>query len=421
MFTLKKFQQQLAHLTDSQKFLVAYSGGMDSHLLLYCLTKIKTVETHSNASPNHASPDKIKVRAVHVHHNLSPNADMWVQHCQKECAKLGVELLVQYVDARLQTESKHSPESIARELRYQALSDLLQPDECLVTAHHADDQAETMLLQMFRGAGVKGLAAMPGIKGFGKSTQARPLLSFTRQGLHAYAVQESLRWIEDESNENIGFDRNYVRHKLLPEILERWPSAFKTIGRSADNCAEAIELIEILAAQDLENVQGSKPNTLAISKLLKLDDARQKNVLRFWLEKLNFSLPSKKKLQHIQRDVLNCRQDAMPLVAWQDVEIRRFRDDLYAMPPLESFDANAKLVWDGESVLLLPGNLGVLKPELLVEHNITINQGDKLHVCFRSAITGAKCKKKMQELDVPPWMRDRVPILCCDDQLIFLI
>ncbi len=417
MFTLEKFQQQLMHLTDAQKFLVAYSGGMDSHLLLYCLTIIKTVETHSNASLK-----KIKIRAVHVHHNLSPNADIWVQHCQKECAKLGVELLVQYVDAKPQAGNKHSPESIARDLRYRALSDLLQPDECLVTAHHADDQAETMLLQMFRGAGVKGLAAMPGIKSFGQSTQARPFLNFTRQELHAYAAQANLHWIEDESNENIGFDRNYVRHKLLPEILARWPSVFKTIGRSAENCAEAIELIEILAAQDLENMQGSQSNTLAISKLLELDDVCQKNVLRFWLEKLNLPLPSKKKLQHIQRDVLHCRQDAMPLVTWQGVEIRRFRDDLYAMSPLELFDANTKLVWDGKSVLSLPGNLGVLKPKLLAEHNISINQGAKLYVCFRPAIIGVKFKRKMQELDVPPWMRDRVPVLCCDDeQLIFLV
>jgi tRNA(Ile)-lysidine synthase len=315
MFNLEKLRNNLLRLTHSNKLLVAYSGGMDSHVLLHSLQSLN-----------------FELRAVHIHHGLSENADLWVEHCHKVCVDLEIEFIVKYINIKI---GKHSPEAIARELRYDEFKKLLSKGECLVTAHHADDQVETLLLQLFRGSGPKGLAAMPERKGFTHGDLLRPLLEFSRAELHQYAQQNNLKWIEDESNENIGIDRNFVRHKLMPLIKKKWPGTLKTLSRSAEHCAEAGELLVILAEQDYANIQGSKPNTLSIRKLLALNPARQNNVIRYWLHKLNFPTPSSIKLKHIKTDILNCRIDANPVVNWPGTEIRRYRDDLYVMLPLK--------------------------------------------------------------------------------------
>ncbi len=315
MFNLEKLRNNLQRLTQNNKLLVAYSGGMDSHVLLHSLKYLN-----------------YELRAVHIHHGLSKNADSWVEHCRTVCADLQIEFIVRYVKV---IPGKHSPEAIARELRYKEFAKLLDKSECLVTAHHADDQAETLLLQLFRGSGPKGLAAMPEHKGFMHGSLLRPLLEFSRADLHQYAQQNNLQWIEDESNENIGIDRNFVRHKLMPIIKEKWPGIIKTLSRSAEHCAEADELLAVLAGQDYINIKGSKPNILSIKKLLALSSARQNNVIRYWLHKLDFPTPSSIKLKHIKNDVLNCRIDANPIVNWPGAEIRRYRDDLYVMSPLK--------------------------------------------------------------------------------------
>jgi tRNA(Ile)-lysidine synthase len=234
------------------------------------------------------------------------------------------------VNVRTKLDKKHSPEAVARDLRYQELAQLLDKDECVLTAHHADDQAETVLLQLFRGSGTKGLAAMPEHKGFMQGALIRPLLGFTRAELRQYAVQNHLNWIEDESNENIGIERNFVRHKLMPIIKDHWPGIVTTLGRVAEHCAEASELSTALAAQDYAKVLGSEPDTLSIKNLLTLSNARQANVIRYWLHKLNLPTPSSIKLKHIQTDVLYCRKEANPVVHWHGAEVRRYRDDLYA-------------------------------------------------------------------------------------------
>jgi tRNA(Ile)-lysidine synthase len=317
MFDPIALHKKLIKLTANKKFLIAYSGGMDSHVLLH------SMQQHP----------EFQLRAVHVHHGLSKNADQWVEHCRKICSDLNIEFIVKYISVK--PSKKHSPEALARELRYQEFAQLLQKDECLLTAHHANDQAETLLLQMFRGSGPKGLAAMPEHKGFMSGSLIRPLLEFSRADLHTYAIQNNLNWIEDESNENIGLDRNFIRHKLMPIIKQKWLGILKTLSRVADHCASASELLTILAEQDYAKIQGSKPNTLSIKKLLQLNSAGQNNVIRYWLHKLDFPTPTSIKLEHIKTDVLLCRADANPIVHWPGVEIRRYRDDLYAMLPIK--------------------------------------------------------------------------------------
>lgn len=378
-------------LLQYKKFLIAYSGGMDSHVLLYDLCQLRRQHP------------ELQLRAVHVHHGLSDNADAWVEHCRKICAELQIEFIVKYVDVK-NNKGKHSLEAIARKLRYQEFAKLLQADECLVTAHHADDQAETVLLQMFRGAGVNGLAAMPKIK----DQFFRPLLKYSRAELQQYAEENKLQWIEDESNENTGFERNFVRHKLLPEIKNRWPGITTVLGRVAENCGEALELLEQVADQDYDSIKGTTNNTLNISKLLQLNIPRQNNLIRHWLKELKLPIPRHIKLQHIRTDVLHCREDANPVVHWRGAEVRRYRDELYAMEPLPEFDS--------EKIIAELRQSGVLKQ---YGDNVTIQfrtKGERVKVKDRQG--HHQLKKLLQEKGVLPWLRDRVPLVFQNDELV---
>ncbi len=415
MFNCDKLYKKIFELTRHSKFLIAYSGGMDSHVLLRSLVTLR--KQHP----------ELQLRSVHVHHGLSSNADMWVEHCRRICTDLNVEFIVKYVEAK--SSNKHSPEAVARELRYQEFANLLMEDECLLTAHHADDQAETLLLQLFRGSGTRGLAAMPEHKGFVLGTLVRPLLEFSRQELYEYALQNDLSWIEDESNENIGYNRNFIRHQLLPIIKNKWPGILKTLARVSNHCANASELLSVLAKQDYVKVYGSKPNTLSIKKLLRLDAARQSNIIRYWLHKLDLPTPTHVKIQHIIKDILHCRRDATPIVHWQDVEARRYRDDLYAFKPLKKHDADIILVWDITKPLKLPADLGMLHPNVLKDHGIDLVNAKNITVRFRQGSERCKIrgregahelKKIFQENNIPPWQRDRVPLIYRDNELIFI-
>jgi tRNA(Ile)-lysidine synthase len=328
MLTANSLARKITEFTDKNKFLIAYSGGMDSHVLLHCMHEIQLKNP------------KIKIRAIHIHHDLSINADSWVKHCRTICEKLNIEFIVKFINIKYKIKYKHSLEALARDARYQEFSRIITTDEALLTAHHADDQAETVLLQLFRGSGPKGLAAMPMRRGLALGTLLRPLLEFKRADLYNYARQNNLHWVEDESNENIGYDRNFVRHKLMPIITERWPSIADVLGRTAKHCAAADNLLNILAQQDYLLASGSKENTLSISKLLELTLAQQNNLIRYWLQKLELPMPSSIKLQHVITDVLHCRSDAQPVVHWKDAEVRRYRDDLYAMKPLPAISTD---------------------------------------------------------------------------------
>ena len=416
MFNCDELYKKIFKLTRHHEFLIAYSGGMDSHVLLHSLVMLR--KRHP----------ELQLRSVHVHHGLSSNADLWVEHCRRICTDLNVEFIVRYVKAK--SRNKRSPEAVARKLRYQEFANLLTKDECLLTAHHADDQAETLLLQLFRGSGTKGLAAMPEHKGFMLGTLVRPLLEFSRQELYEYAKQNNLNWIEDESNENIGYDRNFIRHQLLPIVKKRWSSILKTLARVAEHCANASELLSVLAEQDYVKVCGSKPNTLSIKKLLQLDTARQSNIIRYWLHKLNLPTPTSIKMQHIIKDILHCRIDATPVVHWQYAEVRRYRDDLYAFKPLEKYDTSMILVWDITKPLKLPADLGMLHPDILKDHEIDLVTAKNITVRFRQGgerfkiegRTGThELKKIFQENGIPPWQRDRVPLIYQDNELVAFI
>jgi len=410
--------QQLIQLNIPSRILVAYSGGVDSHVLLHALANL-----HSNLP-------ELQIRVIHVDHRLSPNSQDWAHHCQKICQQLGVEFILSHIPKDAYIAGK-SLEAVARDFRYQAFATLLEPGECLMTGHNQDDQAETLLLQLFRGAGVKGLAAMPVLVAFKNGLFARPMLGISRSIIKNYAEHERLQWIEDESNLSINFDRNYLRQHIFPSLSARWPAIQKVVARTATHCAESAELLDELAQQDLAVCVGSVSGTLAVSSIKKLSIVRQKNLLRYWLRTHNLPVPSTIKLQHIQTDILNCRSDAVPLVAWEGCQVRRFQNDIYAMSPLQPHDNKQFIFWDIRAPLVLPSGLGILtaKPSAAMS-NVQLTENTKVIVKFRcggerfhpEGRSGSHpLKKLLQEWQVPPWQRERIPLIYVENELIAVV
>lgn len=396
---------------DFGEVFIAFSGGLDSQVLLHLCAVIKQINP------------KLKLTAIHINHNLSKNAKKWDEHCKKICQELKVEYISRDIDVKgaLTKKNKKSLEALAREMRYKIFAAILPKNAVLFTAHHADDLAETVLLQLFRGAGPKGLAAISANMPFANGMIVRPLLQFTRAEILEYAIANDLKWMEDESNQDEIFARNYIRHKIMPMIKMHWPGVTHAIARSALHCAETDDLLKILAADDLLKVKGDHPNTLLVSKLLEFDEKRQKNILRFWLHQLNLALPSTAKMEQILKTVLHSRYDAMPLVHWDDVEIRRFQDAIYAMPTLSLHDPMLILTWDLQQPLKLPNNLGILSAKFFNHHNCQIKT---VIVKFRQG--GEKCdsrllKKIFQEQKIPSWQRNRIPLIYVADKLMQVV
>ena len=392
--------------------MIAFSGGIDSHVLLHSIVGLKT----ELMAP---------VSAVHVNHGLSSNAGSWARHNREICATLGLELAVIEVDARC--PPGESPEAWARRKRYAALAEHIGTGRILLTAHHKDDQAETLLLQLFRGAGPAGLSAMPVTQTFSLGWHCRPLLDFSRLELQRYALQFGLQWIEDESNQDTGFDRNHIRHQLLPVIKRHWPGVITTLSRAAHHQAEAAELQDQLARLDLAMIaEGDSLAKLNTTALKSLTLSRQKNVLRYWLHMLQLPLPDAGQIHHIIDDVINSGPGATPCVAWPGAEVRRYRQYLYAMMPLSKHNPEQIISWDLERPLMITHGRLVARigqgPGL--KANCCSNK--RVEIRYRSGgetIQPAgreyhhELKKLLQDQGVPPWLRDRIPLLYIDGSL----
>lgn len=389
------------------RYVVAYSGGLDSHVLLHALSRLG-----------------IELAAVHVHHGLSPNAELWAEHCQAQCAALGVPCRV--VRVEVARDAGKGIEAAARSARYAALEQVLGEGEMLLTAHHQDDQAETLLLMLLRGAGVAGLAAMPAVRACGRGRLARPLLGLPRSALHLYAQRHGLSWVDDESNFDTSLDRNYLRHELLPLLRRRWPAAERALARSAAHLAEAGELLAELAAADLGAAGGHRPGTLSVEALQALTPPRRRNLLRHWLRCRGLPLPDTRHLQRIEQEVLPARPDAEPRVCWPGAEVRRYRDDLYALPPLTPPPAT-ELAWpQPEPLVLADGRTLTMRACTGQGLSAARCAGARVTVRFRAG--GERCtpagrghthelRKLFQEAGVPGWERERVPLLFVDGML----
>jgi len=383
-------------------FLVAYSGGLDSHVLLHLISQL---------------PD-YHVRAMHVHHGLQEEANYWVYHCQNICNDLDVSLEVKYLS--LNIGRGESLEDVARKGRYLALKQALKADEILITAHHQNDQAETLLLQLFRGAGIQGLASMPEVNDIGLNKHARPLLSQSRAELEMYAEDFNLDFIEDPSNKDTRFDRNFLRQKLFPTLRGRWKGIDKTLSRAARIQGETKKILDELAEQDLQLCDPDRNNTLSIKVLLQLSYPRQKLLIRYWIMKSGFSHPSEKKLEHIFSDVINARKEAQPLVKWKGIELRRFKNQLYIMPTLSEHDTKQSFDWNVAAPLEIKSLGLTLKPSILKLDDpvvtVRFRQGGERIFIPERGVT-VSLKNLFNEREVPPWLRSRTPLIYVNDVL----
>ena len=308
----------IAAIQHKQRFIVAYSGGLDSHALLYWL-----VQHRSCVYP-------LPLSAVYVDHGLQPQSAHWGQHCARICQALNVPF--QTVKVNAQPQPRESPEQAARRARYKGFESILSAGSVLLSAQHKDDQAETLLLQLMRGAGPQGLAAMPWSKPLGPGVLLRPLLHTDRAAILAYAQAQGLQWIEDPSNQDRHFDRNFIRHEVLPLLKQRWPSAPSSLSRSAELCAQAVEINRSVSDDDITFCSDGSKKPLRLSRLRTLPLSRQQHALRRWLQRLELPLPSRAQLQQAIAAVQSSGK-GQPLIRWRGAEVRCFRDRIYALPP----------------------------------------------------------------------------------------
>jgi tRNA(Ile)-lysidine synthase len=394
------------------RYLVAFSGGLDSTVLLHALV---------NSMSAHQRP----MLAVHIDHGLQADSGRWAQQCRDTAAEYGVEFHSERVAVDIR--GGQGVEAAAREARYAALAELLLPGDWLLSAHHREDQAETLLLNLLRGSGPAGLAGIAALRRFARGWLARPLLSVSQQALRDYAARHKLQWIDDPSNQDYAFDRNFLRHEVLPGIESRWPGAAKRLYRSSLVASESAALLRELGAIDAR-LLGDRPDRLDLAALRSLPLPRQRNVLRYVLRAIGLSMPSAAQLQRLLDEVVGAREDAEPLLRWPGLEIRRYREHLYLLVPEQAVPAMTTLEWSGESRLelgdgsgflsLRPGAAVGLDPEL-IQRGLRIRYrqgGERIKLLDQSHTKSLK--NLLQEEGIVPWMRNRLPLVYAGDDLV---
>ncbi|WP_133137403.1 tRNA lysidine(34) synthetase TilS [Legionella rowbothamii] len=397
-----------ARLNQFEKLVIGFSGGLDSTVLLHALA------SHSFLYP--------KLLAVHINHGISSNALSWQQHCEQFCGNLGIN----FISETVQFDRSANIEEGARVARYAVFSALLTEKDCLVLGHHQDDQAETVLLQLLRGAGVDGLAAMAELGVLGKAAIARPFLNTSRVQLEEYAEYQQLSWIDDESNQDISYSRNYLRQKILPLLTDKWPGAGGNIARTALHCQQAKSNLDALALQDCPELS-SASDSLCITPLLQLDFARSVNVLRTWLKKRQIQAPSTALLHRMIDELIFARIDAIPQINWDGVVVRRYHQYLYldkkdtpCLPNYSEwveFPSPLMLGIDGFCVIAEPAKQGLVVPPK-AKISIRFRQGGETFFLHGQT---KQLKKLFQEWNVPPWQRERTPLLYINDELAAVV
>jgi len=377
--------------------LVGFSGGMDSMVLLHLFASDPA--------------SRGRLRAIHVDHGLHPDAGRWSARCQATCTALAVPLTT--VGVQVDGDAGRGPEGAARMARHAAFEAALHDDEVLVLAHHRDDQAETFLLRALRASGPDGLAAMRPWRRFGRGWLWRPLLETPRADLLAYARQHGLHWIEDPGNADGTFDRNFLRHQVLPLMRERWPNVDAAFARSAELSAEASVL---LAAEDLlalDRVRTSDPHVLEVTLVEALPSARRARVLRRWIETLGLPPLPARGVAAIESDLLHAAPDGVPAFAWSGAVVRRWRNTLHAERHRAPLPAAWQSQWDGRRALPLPdGAILQLRGCDGFDEPVQVGArrgGERIRLAGRSH--SHALKHVLQDLGIPPWQRVHLPLL----------
>lgn len=376
----------LAALNADAIYRVAYSGGRDSSVLLHALARLRP---------------ELALEVMHVNHAIHPQAAAWAEHARAFCAQLGLALTVRQVPV---SPPRANLEAWAREQRYALLAQDLTSRHVVLTAHHRDDQVETLLLNLLRGSGVDGLSAMPAARPLGEGQLQRPLLHLGADSIAAYAQAQQLRFVDDPANASLQHDRNFLRHQIMPRLLERFPQASDNIARSAS----------LLSQQRQPLLQGTAA-PLRLSELREQSAAERNQMLRVWLRSQGFAAPRFRMLEELWRQMIDAAPDAQPVVCWPGVELRRYRDRLFAMRPLgvppqlswevpragvRAWPAGGRLQWRVDS----DGPVRITSP-----------QGAEI---LRQGGMHRRLKNLYQNAGVPPWQRVREPLLWLGDELL---
>ncbi|MEO6974586.1 MAG: tRNA lysidine(34) synthetase TilS [Gallionella sp.] len=440
-YLIERVAAQIAPLLPAHRtILVGLSGGVDSVVLLHLLHLL-------------AARYSWQLSALHVHHGISRNADAWERFCANLCYRLQIPLRVEHVD--ITPLRSHGIEAAARKLRLAAL--YRQPCDCIALAHHADDQAETLLLQLLRGAGVRGASAMPvlitsdlsarGLSRMASSSISlskrpvlarhagspdllRPLLHCSRQVILDYAVAHGLQWIEDESNSDDHYPRNYLRHRVMPLLDRHFPAYRDTLGRSAQHFAEANDLLDELAVQDAG--QAMDGNAMELEVLRELSPARARNLLRYFLHVQGAIMPQSAHLEEMLRQLCDAREDAAVNVRCGDHQVRRYRDKVYLLPVATEFDRDFVLPWRGEDVLDWPPLATRLHFSYATGKGISMQKLQRGPLTLRlrkgsetlrphPAAANRTLKNLLQQYHIPPWQRERLPLLFCGDEFVCVV
>lgn len=381
---------------------VGFSGGLDSTVLLHALVQLNL---------------PVHLRALHVNHQISPNADSWQRQCAALCARWGVEFVAEKVSV---INAGKGIEDAARRARYQVFERQLGQGDVLLTAHHANDQAETLMLRLMRGAGPRGLAAIAGERLLpGGGRLIRPLLAFSRAELEAYAHTQQLLWVDDESNRDDHYDRNFLRNQVIPLLQARWPALMRKWQQTADLCARQEALLEEYAREDFAHANARTERvgeSIDLAWLKKLSPTRRQHLLRYWLRLAKVDAPELAHWQQFEAQLFAARADAHVRICWGGYALQPYRDRLFLLPVnLPEFELDFVRV-EGEG----PGE------SLATKHKLRADLPD---IHLRQRTGGERCKpegrhhsqqlkKLLQEYELEPWLRDRVPLVFSGDTLV---
>lgn len=415
MSLFNRFQTQCkTHLPQTQNYLIGLSGGVDSVVLLHLFSRTS-----------------FKVRAVYIHHGLSPNADSWATFCKQYCKRLNIPFILQ----KVKVDKSDSIENGARKARYQAIKRHIQTNEVFATAHHLDDQVETFFLALKRGSGIKGLSAMQPLNSLQNLIIFRPLLSFSKADLLTYANQHQLDWIEDESNSDNLFDRNFLRNEIIPKLNDRWQQFSRMVARSAQHCSAQQALIEELLNDELTQRTGNDKQLL-IHRFEDFSTTKQQQLIRLWLEKNGVMMPSLAQLQAIISELIFAKQDKNPQIKIGKKIIRRHLQAIYITENIEEI-STFEIKLPPETEIELPYRLGMiirrqqeiickkneknnrlLLPIELSEQTVILKIGQKGKIKPYGKPHHEEMKKIWQKNNVPVWERNRTPLIFWQEQFI---
>lgn len=408
------FDLQIKKIPKTVCYVVGFSGGLDSTVLLHLMWRW-------------CSQHHIQLKALHIHHGINSQADAFEKNCEQFCQLFSIPFLSQCVQVH---STSQGLEASARAARYQACEAILNVGEILLFAHHADDQAETVLLQLMRGSGVRGLSAMPDYRIFGKGFLARPLLPFSREAILNYAIMHNLSWVEDQSNEDLQLSRNFLRKKIMPVLKMHWGDPVSALCQSANHCARAQQVVDqFMIRHYLQSESKAISHILSYEKIKKESLNIQLECLRTFIHGHGFRMPPQLKLETFVHQVQTAASDRFPILQWDEVEIRKYGERLFLMKafPSQTIKKMDSLIWHlGERVEIF---LGCCQSDSsLADHsseNYLSAKLKQIEIRFRQGNAAIKLHQHHQSLKnifqmkkIPPWWRDHWPLLYYENECV---